>query len=706
MKIEKTCQNDLINKKGIKFLLFLAAFIVGPGLLLSSRATAQGFTTLHSFAGISDGANPRTGLILSGNILYGTAYNGGSSGQGTVFAVNTDGTGFTNLYNFTGRSDGANPSADLILSGNTLYGTAVNGGSSQEGTVFAINTDGTGFRRLHDFTAVVWDGDGSSNNDGGIPLAPLMLSGNTLYGTAQDGGLNGVGTLFALNTSGASFTTLYNFGGPGVAPVAPHGGLALSGNTLYGTTIYGGSNDSGTVFAVNTNGSGVTNLYSFPGGSDGTSPCAGVILSGNTLYGTAIGGGTSGEGTVFAVNTNGTDFTVLHSFTGGADGGGPFCSLILSGNILYGTAQSGGIWNHGTVFAVNTDGTGFATLYNFTGGNDGAEPAADLILSGNTLYGTTVYGGSSSNGTVFSIELGEFIDTTNSGAITITGYTGFSNELDIPSQINGLPVTRIGSGAFGGDDRLTGVTISDSVTNVGAGAFVGCSSLTAIAVDTRNPYYSDVDGVLFNGNLTTLVEYPAGIAGNYTVPDGVSSVGNAAFEDCFGLTNITIPDTVTNIGENAFTDCPNLRSVYFEGNGPFFGPSSFGNPIPIIGRFGVTPPNLDPATLYYLPETTGWNIVGYTLEGGEPISSPAGLPTLPWLPQVQTGDDSFGMRNHQFGFNLAWVGGKTVVVEACTNLANPAWVPVWTNTLTTGSTYFSDPQWTNYPGRFYRVISP
>ena len=78
---------------------------------------------------------------------------GGSSGNGTVFAVNTDGTGFTTLHSFTGGSDGADPNAGLILSGNTLYGTASHGGSSGNGTVFAVNTDGTGFTNLHSFTA-------------------------------------------------------------------------------------------------------------------------------------------------------------------------------------------------------------------------------------------------------------------------------------------------------------------------------------------------------------------------------------------------------------------------------------------------------------------------------------------------------------------------------------------------------------------------
>src|SRR5947207_6627827 len=135
----------------------LPALIASVGLTLAGRVTAQTFTTLHTFTALSngdygtnsDGVAPN-GLFLSGNTLYGTAKFSGPSDAGTVFKVNTDGTGFTILHSFTARSssspftnsDGAIPQAGLILSGNTLYGTAAAGGSGGDGTVFRVNTDG------------------------------------------------------------------------------------------------------------------------------------------------------------------------------------------------------------------------------------------------------------------------------------------------------------------------------------------------------------------------------------------------------------------------------------------------------------------------------------------------------------------------------------------------------------------------------------
>jgi uncharacterized repeat protein (TIGR03803 family) len=281
-------------KARIKNLFVVPALIAGLVLIPAGRVTAQTFTTLHSFTATpppastnSDGANPQAVLFLSGNALYGTAFNGGISGSSTLFKVNTDGTGFTTVHSFTassnsppyGNSDGAYPVAGLILSGNTLYGTAQNGGRSDNGTVFAVNTDGTRFTTLHGF----------NGSDGAGPRAGLILSGNTLYGTAENGGSAHAGTVFALHTNGTGFTTLHSFIGStaGREGARPHAGLILSGDTLYGTANIGGSSGAGTVFAVNTDGTGFTTLYSFTARSinssgvyannDGANPVAGLI---------------------------------------------------------------------------------------------------------------------------------------------------------------------------------------------------------------------------------------------------------------------------------------------------------------------------------------------------------------------------------------------------------------------------------------------
>ena len=246
--------------------------------------------------------------------------------------------------------------------------------------------------------------------------------------------------------------------------------------------------------------------------------------------------------------------------------------------------------------------------------------------------------------------------------------------------------------------------IPNSVTNIGNYAFDECSGLAAIMVDTNNPAYSSVGGVLLNKSQTTLIQYPAGIAGGYTIPNSVTSIGDGAFAGCSGLTSITIPnsvrsigvaafanctsltnatigDSLTSIGDNAFESCDSLTSVYFRGNAPSLG-------------LGVFSGNGNVPTVYYLPGTTGWTAMF------------AGCPTALWFlpnPLILNNGPSFGVQTNRFGFIISWATNISVVIEACTNLANHTWSPLQTNTLSGGWSYFSDSQWTNHSRRFYRV---
>jgi hypothetical protein len=165
-----------------------------------------------------------------------------------------------------------------------------------------------------------------------------------------------------------------------------------------------------------------------------------------------------------------------------------------------------------------------------------------------------------------------------------------------------------------------------------------------------------------------------------TIPDSVTIIEYSAFNSCSGLASVTIGNSLTNIEDEAFLGCASLTGVYFHGNAPNSAPHVF-----------VVDNN---ATVYYLPGTTNWG----TTFGGRP--------TALWNPQAQTSDASFGVRTNQFGFNITGTTNIPIVIEACANLASPVWVPLQSCTLTNGSVYFCDPQWTNYPSRFYRFRSP
>jgi uncharacterized repeat protein (TIGR03803 family) len=446
-------------RSSIQLSILFACF----SLLLPQRAKAQTFTDLHDFdpTSLSDGCG-HAGLILSGGTLYGTGNASGQWGYGTVFAISPGGTDLRILHSFTPaaypdytNSDGAIPWDRLVLSGDALYGTTTSGGTSGNGVVFVVNTGGTGFTNLHNFSATTGGNSSGTpiNSDGTSPYAGLILSSNTLFGTTRFGGDAGWGTVFAINTDGTGFTNLHSFavGYGGI----PDGGLILSGNTLFGARGYGGDAGWGTVFAINTDGTGFTNLHTFAF-SDGALPFGGLVLLSNTLYGTTAYGGIEDEGTVFAVNTDGTGFAVLHSFPAlgydasmdantNGEGANPEGDLILSGNTLYGTASQGGSAGNGTVFAFNTDGTGFTKLHDFaafTGNtnNEGGQPEAGLILSGNLLFGTASRIGKLRGGTIFSIALEPpQLAITTSGANVILSWPTYAPGVTLQSAASLIP---------------------------------------------------------------------------------------------------------------------------------------------------------------------------------------------------------------------------------------------------------------------------
>lgn len=356
-----------------------------------AASMAQDYSILHSFPG---GVHPHA-VTLSGTTLYGTALPDAQGGQ--LFKMNSDGSDFTVLKRFTAPySDGNYPYSHLLLAGTTLYGTTTGGGNHGNGTVFKVSTDGSDFAVIHHF-------DGTN---GAGPSGALALSGETLFGTTRytAGGLSTRrGTVFKVNTNGSGFEVLRYFSSIAPDGVHPEGGVVLSGSTLYGTTTmdYAGDRYAGSVFKINTDGSGYVVLRHLTGDSDGGRPTF-LVISGTTLYGATPNGGLFGSGTVFKLNTDGSGFTVLKHFHGGPAEGQSPGNLVLSGTRLYGATTRGGSYNQGTLFLLNTDGSGYELLKDFAVFpiSNGIYPTL-YAVSGMMVYGTT----DNYRGKVFSLTL-------------------------------------------------------------------------------------------------------------------------------------------------------------------------------------------------------------------------------------------------------------------------------------------------------------
>ena len=312
----------------------------GTVFMVSTDGT--GFQTVHLFTD-AEGTVPEAALLqASDGNLYGTTLKGGADGGGTVFEVSTDGTAFQSVHSFIGP-DGAFPEAGLLqASDGNLYGTTYSGGANGNGTVFEVSTDGTTFQTLHSFNF----------NDGKRPeVGLLQASDGYLYGATNQGGANGNGTVFKVSTDGTTFQTLHSFtSADGGFPEA--GLLQASDGNLYGTTNQGGATGEGTVFKVSTDGMTFQTLHSFTG-PDGENPDAGVIqASDGNLYGTTAGGGANGDGTVFMVSTDGTTFQTLYGFGSvSGEGENPEAGLLqASDGNLYGTTEDDSALGYGEVF--------------------------------------------------------------------------------------------------------------------------------------------------------------------------------------------------------------------------------------------------------------------------------------------------------------------------------------------------------------------
>ena len=307
------------------------------GTIYQLNAAGGGLKLLHSFSSLRV---PSGSLTLGGSTLYGMTNTTG--GLGEIFKVGTNGAGYVSIHNFIGgTTDGRAPLGSLLLVGSTLYGMTQRGGANDIGTIFSINTDGTGFTLLHSF----------AGTDGSYPSGALTLSGGRLYGMTN-AGTNGA-VVFAMDLNGANFVGLHTFGGAGDG-ASPQGSLIVDGSTLYGTTSSGGQFGSGTVFSIETNGASYAVLHHFAGGTaDGALPSGSLVQVGTTLYGTSQSGGANGAGTVFQIGVDGTGFQLAHSFAGATtDGQSPQGSLTASNGYLFGTTAGGGTSGLGTVFVL------------------------------------------------------------------------------------------------------------------------------------------------------------------------------------------------------------------------------------------------------------------------------------------------------------------------------------------------------------------
>jgi uncharacterized repeat protein (TIGR03803 family) len=446
--------NPVPGKKPIRAPLMrwlCAATLLLP--VFGARASGV-LTTLYTFPGTTNGANPNSLMLSTNGWFYGTTQHGGYGG--TVFKINTNGA-WARLYAFTNGLDNSEPQGALVQGDDgDLYGTT-SGVSVYYGSVFKITTNGT-LTTLYLFTNQI---------NGSEPAGPLVKgSDGWFYGTTFYGGTNGAGNVFKISPNSA-FTNLYSFPrGSDTDGENPYGAMVqASDGYLYGTAYGGGANSAGSIFKISTNGI-LTTLHVFSQIPDGADPDAGLILaSDGWFYGTTqFGGLTAYAGSVFKISASGA-FPSVYSF-GTGDSAYPEGIVQGGDGYFYGTTGVDQPGNSGTVFRLGTNGT-LTTLYSFTGGDDGGEPSGLIRGADGCFYGVTYNGGTNSAGTVFRLSIvPDFQASTMAGsALNLTWSTepGGMYQLQYNSSLNSSNWTNLGSSV-----AATGTTLNttDTVTSV------------------------------------------------------------------------------------------------------------------------------------------------------------------------------------------------------------------------------------------------
>lgn len=376
---------------------------------------AGGISSVSIYAfgrgGRVEGKNPRSALVAVGGTLYGTTYNGGNVNAGTVYAITPSGQQST-LYSFRGRpnGDGSNPIAALTNVGTTLYGTTFYGGSNATvvcvldgcGTLYSLDVSGAHYRVLHSFKQL------GNERDIAHPYAGVIVEGGLIFGTTDPSefSLHGYGGIYEITTAGTEYKVIHHFAG------LPHDGAGSKGDlldngagTIFGTTERGGGANMGTVFRFTTTGSQYGIVYPFSLGRDAHRPAAGVFKYGEFYYGTTYWGGAHNAGAIYRFGPGG--YHILYSFRGGRDDGAhPMSKLVAANGMLYGTTYWGGTDNLGTIFTIDPNGGKYEHFSFLEQGNrkDGAHPEGGLTLMGGKLYGTTVYGGPDNAGIVYRVD--------------------------------------------------------------------------------------------------------------------------------------------------------------------------------------------------------------------------------------------------------------------------------------------------------------
>jgi uncharacterized repeat protein (TIGR03803 family) len=517
------------------------------------------FTTIATFNG-TNGSAPNGGVVLDGSgDLFGTANTGGANGFGDVWEVANGASTITDLANFNATLTGKNPIGNLVIDGSgNLYGTAKTSGSGGQGTTWELTSGGSTITALASF----------NTTNGKNPYGGIVLSGSTIYGTTRVGGANGNGEIYKI--SSGTLSTLYTFssltGGDNADGADPDDQLVMDSNgNLYGTTEQGGVNGAGTVFEYSTGNSTFTTIVSFTTSTGATAvgkhPFAGLTMdAAGNLFGATLQGATNNEGAVFEIAAGTSTLTDLHTFSAltsgdNSDGATPEYGAMLmdSKGDLFGEAFTGGTAGFGTIFQISP-----ATILAFktqpSTATAGVADSLSITVAVENEWGDTLTGDTSNVTLAINTGPGSIGGTDTVAAVA--GVATFSN---VVINTAGSYTLAASDGSYTGANSssftVNPASASKVVYNVQPSSVTaGVADSPSIVVDVEDQFNNIVTGDSSNVTLA-IASGPGAISGTDTVAasSGVATFSNVILDTAGSYTLTASDGSLTTATSGSFT---------------------------------------------------------------------------------------------------------------------------------------------------------
>ena len=361
-------------------------------------------------------------------MLYGVTKNGGGTNTGVLYKFDPISKNQVVVHHFNNANNGYFPSTELVESNGFLYGCTSAGGQHNKGVLFKYDPQNNLFFKLYDF--------GINNNAAALPVGKIIISNDILYGTSNEGGQNGNGTIYMYNLVSSTFAIVHDFDN-NTSGSGAKTGLQLSGIFAFGMAETGGENGNGTIYKFNTTNNSFDSALSFDASLNGSNPTSiiEVVTGSGFFYGVTSNGGTNGIGNIFSFDSGSNTINNLYDIN---DGSHPKGGLFYDNGLLFGTTSEGGVHGNGTAFKYNTTSGIYTTIIDLNSSTEGANPSFTGFVTIQETGAELLSGPHAPDVSILSLENELVLNITNGASSNNINEAYAEVDMSIPSGQDSL----------------------------------------------------------------------------------------------------------------------------------------------------------------------------------------------------------------------------------------------------------------------------